>query len=294
MVNVMMVDAKVKAVGPADGLQEGEFVALVSVFDNVDRYGDVVRPGAFLDDLKAWDDSGNVLPVIWSHDWLDPFAHIGSTVKAEETPDGLLVRGMVDLDNAKAAQVYRLLKGRRVTQFSFAYDVIEGGWEQVDGRDVYSLKKLHLHEVGPCLVGVNPETDLLAVKADRAVRAARAGATFDRKALEDLTAARDALTEIVEQAEAADAAAAAAADDTDVDALEASEATGDDAGDETPDGAPAPAGDDAEAPATADSEDGQPAVDDATGDDAAPSDPSAAESTSTPAQDLARLTLLSL
>ena len=81
--------AKVKAAGPGDGLEEGQFKAIVSVFGNVDVVGDVVMPGAFENDLKRWEDSGDSMPVIWSHDWSDPFSHIGEVLKAEEVEAGL-------------------------------------------------------------------------------------------------------------------------------------------------------------------------------------------------------------
>lgn len=159
--------AVVKAAGEEDGLAAGEFEALVSVFNNVDSYGDVVLPGAFADTLAAWSAKGDPIPVIWSHQWSDPDSHIGEIVKAEERPEGLWVRGRIDLDedSPKARKINRLLKGRRVTQFSFAYDEVESGPGKRDDRDVWELRKLDLHEVGPCLIGVNRQTELLAAKA---------------------------------------------------------------------------------------------------------------------------------
>lgn len=193
---------QVKAVGTEDGLKDGEFTALVSVFDNVDTYGDKVVAGAFSDDLKAWEDSGDPIPVVWSHRWDDPFSHIGRVLKAEETADGLMVHAVVDdLDvNPTAQQVHRLLKGRRVTQFSFAYDVQEGAWvkSETDG-EFYELRKLKLHEVGPCLVGVNQATELLAAKAHDL--ATKAGRVLSQKNRDTIVAARDALDEVLKAAD---------------------------------------------------------------------------------------------
>ena len=45
------VAAQIKAAGPEDGLEEGEFEALVSVFGNIDSYGDKVMKGAFANTL---------------------------------------------------------------------------------------------------------------------------------------------------------------------------------------------------------------------------------------------------
>lgn len=145
-----------------DGLLEGEFRALVSVFGNVDSDGDRVMPGAFAKTLADWQASGDPIPVVWSHQWFDPFAHIGHVLKASETSSGLEVHAALDLENPTAAQVHRLLTSRRVTQFSFAYDVVDGVRAD-DGA--YDLRELALHEVGPALRGANAETDLLAAKA---------------------------------------------------------------------------------------------------------------------------------
>ncbi|MCR8574682.1 HK97 family phage prohead protease [Streptomyces sp. Isolate_219] len=197
--------AKVKAAGVADGLAEGQFTALVSVFGNEDSVGDIVRPGAFTETLAKWSQKGDPIPVIWSHAWGDPFAHIGTVVKAQETLQGLEVTGQIDdLDtNPTAQQVYRLLKGRRVTQFSFAYDVNEGAWVSDDEHPwggYYELRKLSLHEVGPCLVGANQETELLAAKAHSIARGAKAGRVLSQKNFETLTSAYESIGEVLNSA----------------------------------------------------------------------------------------------
>ena len=198
--------AAVKAAGEADGLLEGQFEALVSVFGNEDSVGDVVMPGAFAADLERWATKGDPLPVIWSHDWSDPFSHLGRVLKAEERPEGLWVQAQIDdiADNPQAAQVYRLLKGRRVTQFSFAYDVEDGGWGERDGKEIYELRTLKVHEVGPTLIGANRETELFAVKAQQLAAGAKAGRVLSQKNYDQLAAAHTALGEVLESATPAD------------------------------------------------------------------------------------------
>lgn len=173
----------VKAVGPDDGLEEGVFEAIVSVFGNVDSYGDRVMPGAFAKTLTEWADSGDPIPVYWSHRMDDPDYNIGHVLEAaellsgdERLPDslkqfgGLWVKVQIDLEDgttSKAKQVYRLLKGRRVTQFSFAYDVMAYRIVKAaeDAESVWELDELALYEVGPTPIGANQETELLSVKA---------------------------------------------------------------------------------------------------------------------------------
>lgn len=166
-----------KAATDGAGALTGEFEAIVSVFGNVDKGGDRVMPGAFTDTLAAWKASGDPIPVIWSHMWENPEAHIGSIDPADatETETGLKVRGTLDVDKPFAAQVAHLLASRRVKEFSFGYSVVNGKRTN-DG--VMELTKLELFEVGPTLKGMNPATELLAAKA-------LAGLDGDDKALGD-------------------------------------------------------------------------------------------------------------
>lgn len=167
--------AHLKAAGQeaGSGLEQGEFTALVSVFNNVDSYGDVVMPGAFAQTIAKAEQTGDPIPVIWSHQWENPWAHLGEVVKAEETDEGLLITGRIDTSTEMGQHVFKLLKARRVRQFSFAFDIRPDGAGWGDRTDpetgakyeVFELRDLDLHEVGPCLVGVNRETQLESVKA---------------------------------------------------------------------------------------------------------------------------------
>jgi HK97 family phage prohead protease len=188
---------QVKA-GPEDGLDEGQFTGYASVFGNRDSYGDVVQPGAFKETLAEWDDSQDNLPVLWGHDMGDPFSNIGVVTKAVEDEKGLRVTAQLDLENPKAAQVYRLLKQRAVGQMSFAYDVLEGHSERSeDEGEFYSLDKLKLYEVSIVPLGANQETEILAVKVAREI-AGKAGRVISAK---NETALREALSQLEGSAE---------------------------------------------------------------------------------------------
>lgn len=162
--------ASFKALPDSAG-DKGQFEALVSVFGNVDVVGDRVMPGAFAKSLAKWQERGDPIPIIWSHDWGNPQAHIGAADPhdVEETKDGLKVKGRLDMDNPFAAQVFRLLKERRVREFSFGYR-IDNEKTAKDGAN--ELLDLDLIEAGPTLKGANPETELLSVKADLEAAAA--------------------------------------------------------------------------------------------------------------------------
>lgn len=161
--------AAVLEAGTDDDLEDGDFRALVSAFGSTDSYGDIVEPGSFTESLAEWKAGGDPIPVVWAHQWADPFAHVGTVKSAEETDRGLEIVGHISPEeresNTTAAQVYRLLKERRITQFSFAFDVLEAEESTVEGKRVTLLRRLKLHEVGPCLLGVNQSTELGSVKA---------------------------------------------------------------------------------------------------------------------------------
>ena len=137
----------------------------MSVFGVVDRGGDRMMPGAFGKTLADWGEKDAPIPIIWSHMWDNPEAHIGEADPDDvvESDDGLLVkRGRIDLDRPFAAQVFHLLERRRVKEFSFGYQVRDF---EVAKDGAYNLLDVELFEIGPTLKGMNPETELLAVKA---------------------------------------------------------------------------------------------------------------------------------
>lgn len=158
---VKTVPAQIKMAEEKDGQDSGEFEAIVSAFGNTDAVGDVVLPGAFKNTLEKWQKSGDPIPVIWSHDHGNPDAHIGQVLESKETDKGLWVKGLLDMEEPFAAKVHRLMKSRRVTKFSFAYDMKD--YEEND-QGGFNLKELDVWEVGPTLIPANDATDLLAVK----------------------------------------------------------------------------------------------------------------------------------
>lgn len=139
---------------------EGVFEAIVAVFNNVDRAGERILPGAFKGSLQRWEEKGRPIPVIFSHEWDNLDAHIGYVLKAEETERGLYVKAQLDMEEAFAARVWKKMMQGTLAEFSFAYDVLD----YKETENVIDLTELELLEVGPCLVGMNPDTELLSVK----------------------------------------------------------------------------------------------------------------------------------
>jgi HK97 family phage prohead protease len=155
--------ASFKALDDAKGI----FEAIVAVFNNVDRAGDKILPGAFRDSLADWEAKGRPIPVIFAHQWDNLDAHIGQVLEAKEVPDGLFVKGQLEMDEPFAARVWKKMLAGTLAEFSFAYDIVEAAQVKADGEWIQELRKLSLLEVGPCLVGMNPDTQLLGVKEGR-------------------------------------------------------------------------------------------------------------------------------
>lgn len=200
--------------GENEGLEPGQFEAYASTWTRTpDSYGDVVKAGAFAETIREWKDSGQTLPILFGHDLVDPFSNIGGAVDLKEDERGLLVRAQLDLENPKAAQVYRMLKGRRINQMSFAYDVLEDGIVEVPKAGVTQpmnnsdlitareLRKLAIHEISVVPFGANSDTEVLAVKALAAgIDGLKAGKVLSAKNLESLIAARDSLAVVIKAA----------------------------------------------------------------------------------------------
>jgi HK97 family phage prohead protease len=188
--------------GPDDGLKEGQFTAYASVFNNIDSYGDIVVPGAFDKTLAEWTKSGDVIPVLFGHNMSDPDFNLGGCFKAVQDNVGLLIGADLDLDNPKALQTYRMLKGRRIRQMSFAYDEIDSGPAVRDGVHVWELRELKLYEVSIVTIGANQETEILAVKsiptvAERTLRDVKAGRVLSAKNEGELREAHSAIGRVL-------------------------------------------------------------------------------------------------
>ncbi len=147
--------AEIKVLDEDQGIIE----AYVSVFGNVDSYGDVVVKGAFAEAIK------NNFPRypkgVWSHDWSMPIA---KTLEIREDERGLYVKGQLLLDIQKAKEAYILIKEGVMTDFSFGYEVDESDFNQDTG--IRYLKKLTIYEWSPVLVGANNRATLIGAKSD--------------------------------------------------------------------------------------------------------------------------------
>lgn len=161
----------------------GTFEAIVSVFDNVDAHGDIIRRGTFVEAIKRMKKTKAYWPVVFSHQSWDLDSIMGLTLDAAELKPGdaripsdasdelkagggLWVRGrMSNLDDPFTAKVWDRMKDGRIAQWSYHYDLLDGGPVTIDGNDYFEFRKADILEVGPTIFGANTATRTLAVKA---------------------------------------------------------------------------------------------------------------------------------
>lgn len=187
--------------GPEDGLKEGEFIVYPSTFiKQPDSYGDIVAPGAFLKTIDTWMNSGLVLPGLFGHRMDDPDFWVAGAEDMGEDMHGWWVKGGFDLEAPKARQTYRIVKGRRLNQLSFAYDVIdEAGVELDNGVRANELRELKVYEFSFVPLGANQDTSVVAVKSmlELVTREVKAGRVLSAKNESALRAAHESIGSVL-------------------------------------------------------------------------------------------------
>ena len=151
----------------------GEFVGLASTYGNVDLGGDVIERGAF---TKTISERGDEVVILDHH---DSRRSIGLG-RVEDSDEGLIVRGKLELDLPEASSAHKRLKARLMKGLSIGYRVPRGKIRFEDG--VRYLKEVILDEISLVTFPMNPRAQLLSVK-DASALIAEAEAT--RKQLDD-------------------------------------------------------------------------------------------------------------
>ncbi|WP_082665342.1 HK97 family phage prohead protease [Sphingopyxis sp. H115] len=135
------------------------FAGYASVFDRVDRGGDIVRAGAFAATLKA----GRVVPLLWQH---RPGAVVGAIETLAEDARGLRVVARVTHPVAA-----KLVAQGALTGLSFGYRV-----RGARGANPRELTALDLAEVSLVAAPMQPLARVIAVENSHVAPArARAG-----------------------------------------------------------------------------------------------------------------------
>lgn len=142
----------------ADG-EDDEYLTIsgyASVFNNVDRGGDVVMPGAFKDCIAK----GRKPKMLWQHDASQP---IGAWDTMREDSNGLLMKGRISKRAAKGAEVAALVKMGAVDGLSIGYRTQEYEMDMKAGTR--KLTKLDVWETSVVTFPMNDLTGIYAMKS---------------------------------------------------------------------------------------------------------------------------------
>lgn len=193
----MFKDFRVSVKDAAEDADEYTFEGYASTFGGgPDCYGDVVAKGAFADTLKAYEDEGRRIPLLFAHEMSNPDYNLGY-VDAAEDDTGLKVTGHIFADTPNGETVHKMLQRGQVCSMSFAYDVVEDGQiELEDGLKAHELRKVNLYECSIVTVPANPAAQITDVKGgEPPAKECRRNSKADE---DELASARDLLREALD------------------------------------------------------------------------------------------------
>jgi hypothetical protein len=148
--------AEIKIIEQKEEKDQGIIEAYVSIFDNVDLVGDIIRRGAFVESLRKKLPKG-----VWMHNWEEPIA---KTLKGEEDDKGLFIRAQFNLETQRGRESFSDIKFGIIDEFSIGFKILDYEWDENDNR---IIKKVRLYEWSPVLAGANPDTQLINVKDNK-------------------------------------------------------------------------------------------------------------------------------
>lgn len=138
---------------------DGFFSGYGSVFEVLDSYREIVKPGAFLKSIADWTQKGRMPPVLWNHDGNQV---IGVYTLMREDERGLYVEGQLLTDAVqKAREVHAALKVGAISGMSIGYTVVKA---QDADKGVRRLTELSLWEISIVTFPANEAARVDAVK----------------------------------------------------------------------------------------------------------------------------------
>lgn len=150
--------------GPAE---LGVFTGYASTFNNADRDGDVVLPGAFGEiDVRR-------VKMLRQHKHADLIG-VWKSIKSDS--HGLLVTGHINLDVQLGRETYSLMKQGALDSMSVGMGVPRDQYEEKEiseggkKRKLKHIKKAFLHEISLVSIPANPQAVITNVKSDEPMR----------------------------------------------------------------------------------------------------------------------------
>lgn len=136
----------------------GEVSAVFSTFNVVDSDGDVTVPGAF-------EDGAEVVISSYGHTSWSGSLPVGKGV-IRSTDTEAIMDGQFFMDTAAGRDTFTVVKRLGpMGQWSYGYDVLDSDRGMFAGTEVRFLKRLHVHETSPVLIGAGVNVRTLDAKS---------------------------------------------------------------------------------------------------------------------------------
>jgi len=140
--------------------EEGTFEGYASIFDKLDRVGDIVLPGAFTKSLKE-----DATPsVLWQHEAKQV---IGSLPVIKEDNIGLFVKVKLTLQVQLASEVYALLKDRAIKSMSMGYVATKVSYNE--DRSIRYIIEAKVFEVSVVTFAANEQATIISIKSGEVI-----------------------------------------------------------------------------------------------------------------------------
>jgi len=143
------VEVELKALTDAGA---GEFEGTAAVYNALDLQSEIIDRGAFETSLQR----RRIVPLLFQH---DPNQILGSA-ELTDTPEGLRVRGKLNLAVSRAAEIYAILK-KQALGLSIGFRTVADAWV---GR-IRHLKEIDLYEISVAVFPAQPRAVVTAVKS---------------------------------------------------------------------------------------------------------------------------------
>jgi len=153
----------------ADG-QPGEFRAVFSTLNVIDKDGDVTLP-------RAFKDGAPVRISYWGHRWQD--LPVGRGVIHADDKQAW-VDGQFFMDTQAGKETYQTVKNLGdLQEWSYGYEILQSSQGQFEDQDVRFLKELEVPEVSPVMLGAGIDTHTESIKGVKAALPSHSTDTTD-------------------------------------------------------------------------------------------------------------------
>lgn len=149
---------------------------IAAVFGNVDLYGDVIMPGAFVKTIAQEFEAERSVRHLWQHSFFDPPTAVVtklSEVTREELPEAVLEKAPEALgglyierdylDTARGNEILASIKAGAINQMSFGFDAVAFDLKvtvdtQGNEKQIRQLNEVKLYDTSDVLWGANAAT----------------------------------------------------------------------------------------------------------------------------------------